>query len=227
MSRRSTTSRCATTCGGRSPTARRSSTCPCGSTSTRTRSRRPTTLVADVAAAVAEAARGLNRYPDRDAVALRADLAAYLGREPASRSPLTSSGRPTAPTRSCSSCCRPSAGRVARALGFAPTYSMYPEYCRDTFTGYVTAPRDGRLQRRRRPSRWRPIAEHRPDIVLLASPNNPTGTALALDTVARGAVRGAGDGRRRRGVRRVPATRARRARSRCSPTTPAWSSPAR
>ena len=36
-------------------------------------------LVADVAAAVAEASRDLNRYPDRDAVALRVDLAAYLG----------------------------------------------------------------------------------------------------------------------------------------------------
>src|SRR3954447_18234502 len=36
-------------------------------------------VIADIAAAVAEAARGLNRYPDRDAHALRADLAAYLG----------------------------------------------------------------------------------------------------------------------------------------------------
>ena len=36
-------------------------------------------LVADLAAAVAKAARGLNRYPDRDASALRRDLAAYLG----------------------------------------------------------------------------------------------------------------------------------------------------
>ena len=33
-----------------------------------------------VARAVGEAARSLNRYPDRDAVALRADLAAYLSR---------------------------------------------------------------------------------------------------------------------------------------------------
>src|SRR6187402_3326781 len=38
-------------------------------------------VVADITASVAEAARGLNRYPDRDFLALRADLAAYLGRE--------------------------------------------------------------------------------------------------------------------------------------------------
>ena len=30
-------------------------------------------------------------------------------------------------------------GRIA--LGFTPTYSMYPDYCRDTFTDYVTAER--------------------------------------------------------------------------------------
>ena len=53
--------------------------------------------------------RDLNRYPDRDAVALRADLAAYLGHG-LDRRPTC--GRPTAPTRSSSSCCRPSAARA-------------------------------------------------------------------------------------------------------------------
>ena len=38
----------------------------------------PPELVADVTAAVAEVAAELHRYPDRDARALRADLAAYL-----------------------------------------------------------------------------------------------------------------------------------------------------
>ena len=37
-------------------------------------------LVADPARAVGEAATTLHRYPDREAVALRADLAAYLSR---------------------------------------------------------------------------------------------------------------------------------------------------
>src|SRR6185437_1893430 len=39
----------------------------------------PAELVSDIAAAVARAAAGLNRYPDRDAVELRGALAAYLG----------------------------------------------------------------------------------------------------------------------------------------------------
>ncbi|HVK20943.1 MAG TPA: histidinol-phosphate transaminase, partial [Actinokineospora sp.] len=38
----------------------------------------PPELVADITAAVAEIAGTLHRYPDRDAVGLRTDLAAYL-----------------------------------------------------------------------------------------------------------------------------------------------------
>src|SRR5271166_5749996 len=39
----------------------------------------PAELVADITASVAQAAAGLNRYPDRDAKALREALAGYLG----------------------------------------------------------------------------------------------------------------------------------------------------
>src|SRR5690606_20877145 len=38
-------------------------------------------LAEHIGRAVAEAARGLNRYPDRDALALRADLGTYLAAE--------------------------------------------------------------------------------------------------------------------------------------------------
>ena len=69
-------------------------------------------LVAELSAAVGEAARSMNRYPDRDAVALRSDLAAYLPGRPASRWTSSRCGPPTARTRSFSSCCRPSAVRA-------------------------------------------------------------------------------------------------------------------
>ena len=36
-------------------------------------------IIADMAAAVAAAAAGIDRYPDREALGLRSDLAAYLG----------------------------------------------------------------------------------------------------------------------------------------------------
>ena len=43
----------------------------------------PTEVVEDIAAAVRQAAGTLNRYPDRDFLGLRADLAAYLAAESA------------------------------------------------------------------------------------------------------------------------------------------------
>jgi histidinol-phosphate aminotransferase len=140
-------------------------------------------LVADVATAVAEATRGLNRYPDRDAVALRADLAAYLSRE--SGVPLTS--EQVWPANGSNEVMHQLllafGGPRRTALGFTPTYSMYPEYCRDTFTRYVTVER-GAGFRVDAATALVAIAEHRPDVVLLASPNNPTGTPLDLDVVS-------------------------------------------
>src|SRR5699024_7505846 len=70
------------------------------------------------------------------------------------------------------------------ALGFTPHYSMYPEYARDTYTEWVTAERgpapDFALTAE---AVTAAIAEHRPSIVVLTSPNNPTGTALDLEVV--------------------------------------------
>ncbi len=139
-------------------------------------------LVADIAAAVAGIAGTLNRYPDRDALQLRADLAGYLGQDTGvglSAAQLwVANGSNEIMLQLLQAFGGP--GRVA--LGFAPTYSMYPEYCRDTFTRWVGVPR--------LPGFGLDVAtvvaalrEHRPDVVLLASPNNPTGTAVELDVV--------------------------------------------
>jgi histidinol-phosphate aminotransferase len=139
-------------------------------------------LVADVASAVADATRGLNRYPDRDAVALRADLAAYLGRE----SGVALAGEQLWAANGSNEIMHQLmlafGGPGRTAIGFAPTYSMYPEYCRDTFTRYIAVPRDEGF-RLSTSTALEAVELHQPDIVLLASPNNPTGTALDLDVV--------------------------------------------
>jgi len=151
----------------------------------------PAPLPDDLARAVSETARGLNRYPDRDATALRGDLAAYLrAREGADLGPdavWAANGSNEVMLQLLQAFGGP--GRTA--LGFTPTYSMYPDYCRDTFTGYVTAQRadDFGLDAARAAEAVTRLA---PDVVLLASPNNPTGTALALDVVE--AVLAAGPG---------------------------------
>ena len=93
------------------------------------------------------------------------------------------SGRPTAPTRSSSSCCRRSAGR-AGALGFVPSYSMHPLLAAGTGDRLDRRPPRRRLQPDRRRTRWPRSASTSPDVVFCARPNNPTGTALPLDVVA-------------------------------------------
>lgn len=139
-------------------------------------------LVADVAVAAAEAARTLNRYPDRDARALRADLAAYLGRESGVALTADQVWAANGSNEVMLQLFQTFGGPGRTALGFSPTYSMYPDYCRDTFTTYVTVPRRADFGVDVEVARAA-IAEHAPAVVLLASPNNPTGTALPLDTV--------------------------------------------
>ncbi|GEL94221.1 histidinol-phosphate transaminase [Cellulomonas composti] len=139
-------------------------------------------VVADVAAAVTEATRGLNRYPDRDFLALREDLAAYL---------LVESGVRLAPEQLWAAngsnevmlhLLQAFGGPGRTALSFAPTYSMYPEYARDTSTGWVLGRREEDFSLDPDEARAT-IRRHAPSVVLLASPNNPTGTALPASTV--------------------------------------------
>ncbi|MEY4618437.1 MAG: hypothetical protein RL101_623, partial [Actinomycetota bacterium] len=71
-------------------------------------------------------------------------------------------------------------GRLA--LGFGPTYSMYPLIAQGMDTRYVNAPRLERYELT--PSHIREqILTHEPNIVMLCSPNNPTGTPLSLECV--------------------------------------------
>ena len=67
-------------------------------------------------------------------------------------------------------------------LSFTPTYSMYPEYARNTHTTYVTVPRlpDFTLTSA---MVLAAVAEHRPTIVVITTPNNPTGTTTPLAVI--------------------------------------------
>jgi histidinol-phosphate aminotransferase len=137
----------------------------------------PDDVVAAVREAVGEVAPGLNRYPDRDAESLRVALADYLGRESGVRPSLDRVWAANGSNEVMHQLFLAFGGPGRTAVTFDPTYSMYPEYARDTFTGYVTAPRTADHQVDV-PLAVRLLAEVRPSLVLLASPNNPTGTAL-------------------------------------------------
>lgn len=139
-------------------------------------------VVADIAKAVAGASRGLNRYPDRDFLDLRKDLAAYLLAESAVTLAPEQIWAANGSNEVMLHLLQAFGGPGRTVLSFAPTYSMYPEYARDTFTTWVTGRREEDFSLDPDVARAA-IAEHAPSVVLLASPNNPTGTALGLDVV--------------------------------------------
>ena len=137
---------------------------------------------ADIAHAVGEAAVSLNRYPDREFVELRTALAAYLD---------TSGGSGITPEMVWAAngsnevmlqLLQAFGGPGRVALSFAPTYSMYPEYARDTMTEWVAGHRAEDFSLDLDAAR-RLVVERRPSVVLLPSPNNPTGTALPPEAV--------------------------------------------
>jgi histidinol-phosphate aminotransferase len=139
-------------------------------------------VVADVARSVAEVAGTLNRYPDREFGALRAALAAYLsgdgGRDLTAAHVWAANGSNEVMLHLLQAFGGP--GRTA--LSFAPTYSMYPEYARETNTTWRTGHREEDFALD--PGRAAALVDSvQPTVVLLPSPNNPTGTALPLAAV--------------------------------------------
>jgi histidinol-phosphate aminotransferase len=143
-------------------------------------------VVADIERAVAGAARDLNRYPDREFTELRTALAAYLGHGITPSQVWAANGSNEVMLHVLQAFGGP--GRTA--LSFAPTYSMYPEYARDTHTAWEVGQReeDFALDPDRAVAL---VRERRPHVVLLPSPNNPTGTALPHEVI--GALCGALD----------------------------------
>ncbi len=131
-----------------------------------------------MASAILEMARTVNRYPDREAYELRNDLGRYLGFGLGADQIWVGNGSNEVMTHLLQAFGGP--GRTL--LTFTPTYSMYPEYARNTHTRYVTVPRrrdfsvDAELV-------LAAVEEHHPDMVLLCTPNNPTGTQTPVSVI--------------------------------------------
>ncbi|MFI1381342.1 histidinol-phosphate transaminase [Embleya sp. NPDC020886] len=144
----------------------------------------PDALVARIAERVAVAARELNRYPDRDVVELRTALAAYLSRTGGHPLGLHQVWAANGSNEVIQQLLQAFGGPGRSALGFDPSYSMHALIARGTNTEWISGTRDAdyRIDLDEALAR---IAEHRPHVVFLCSPNNPTGTALAREVVER------------------------------------------
>ncbi len=140
-------------------------------------------LVADIAAAVGRAATTLNRYPDREAVALRTDLAAYLTRVTGVQLGVEQVWAANGSNEVLQQVCQAFGGPGRVALGFEPSYSMHPLLAAGTNTGWVAEHRDSSFAIGLEAA-VEAVREHQPAITFLTTPNNPTGTVTGMDVVA-------------------------------------------
>ena len=142
----------------------------------------PPELVADVAAAAAEIATTLHRYPDRDAVELRTELAAYLASSTGVPVTVENVWAANGSNEILQQLLQAFGGPGRSALGFEPSYSMHPIIAAGTRTDWVPTPRRADFSLDTEEAA-RVIVERAPDLVFITSPNNPTGGSLPLQDI--------------------------------------------
>ncbi|MFG2191111.1 histidinol-phosphate transaminase [Streptomyces sp. NPDC048639] len=142
----------------------------------------PEALVQRIGERVTEAARELNRYPDRDAVELRAALATYLTRTTEHTVEPAQVWAANGSNEVIQQLLQAFGGPGRTAIGFEPSYSMHALISRGTGTGWISGPRNEDFTIDVEAAAAT-IAERKPDVVFICSPNNPTGTAVGAETV--------------------------------------------
>jgi histidinol-phosphate aminotransferase len=141
-------------------------------------------LIDDVVSSVRAVAGDLHRYPDRDAVALRTDLAAYLTLQTGVELSTENLWAANGSNEIQQQLLQAFGGPGRSAIGFVPSYSMHPIISGGTQTQWLVANRadDFSLDA---DVAVHAIKERTPDVVFVASPNNPSGQSVPLDELRR------------------------------------------
>ncbi|MGV9334599.1 histidinol-phosphate transaminase [Nocardia sp. NPDC003726] len=141
-------------------------------------------LIDDVAESIRAAAADLHRYPDRDAVALRTDLARYLTAQTGVAVQTGNVWAANGSNEILQQLLQAFGGPGRSALGFVPSYSMHPIISEGIDTEWIEAERSADFSLDIEHA-LAAIAERRPDVVFVTSPNNPTGHSIPQDELAR------------------------------------------
>jgi len=138
-------------------------------------------LVAAIAKRVAEVSATLNRYPDRDAIALRAGLAKYITTQTGVAFEPSNLWAANGSNEIIQSIFL-AFGRES-ALGFTPSYSMHPLIAKVTSVDWL----DGK----RREDHSLDIAvavqqvlSSKPTLTFITTPNNPTGSVVKISEIS-------------------------------------------
>ncbi|MDO5031431.1 histidinol-phosphate transaminase [Corynebacterium sp.] len=139
-------------------------------------------LVEDLVRAVEKQAATLNRYPERDAMELRTELAAYVSRQTSVEVSAENVWAANGSNEVLQQLLQAFGGPGRSALGFSPSYSMHPILCAGTFTEFIECPR-GEDFRIDKDAALEAIATHQPDVIFVTTPNNPTGDVTPLEII--------------------------------------------
>jgi histidinol-phosphate aminotransferase len=139
----------------------------------------PEAVAHDVVTSLAKALLGINRYPDREFTTLRESLARYVGHGAMPDHIWAANGS----NEVLQQILQAFGGPGRSVLGFPPTYSMHSIIAAGTDTTWIAGERDAAFELSPESVReW--ITRTSPDLVFLCAPNNPTGTAMSLETIA-------------------------------------------
>ena len=124
----------------------------------------------------------LNRYPERDALALRTELAAYISARTQVPIGAQQVWAANGSNEVLQQLLQAFGGPGRSALGFSPSYSMHPILAAGTHTRFISCPR-GEDFHIDLPAALAAIAQHQPDIIFITTPNNPTGVVTELEVI--------------------------------------------
>ena len=144
----------------------------------------PAQVVTQMLEALPKVLANLNRYPDRDAVALREALAKYISKSADREFKIGNIWAANGSNEILQTLMLACGGRGA--LGFLPSYSVHPIIAKATGTPWISGQREASFNLDIKKAIGK-ISENKPGITFVTTPNNPTGTAtpyVALEELA-------------------------------------------
>ena len=130
--------------------------------------------------AVAKVAADLNRYPDRDATALRSKLAAYINEQSGTQISADNIWAANGSNEIIQSIFLAFAGGTV--LGFTPSYSMHPLIAKVTGAEWIDGKRNADFSLNVADA-VSEIQKNKPTLTFITTPNNPTGGAVRINEI--------------------------------------------
>ena len=138
------------------------------------------TLQKAITDAVAKVAADLNRYPDRDATALRTKLADYINELSGTKFSADNIWAANGSNEIIQSIFL--AFAQGPVLGFTPSYSMHPLIAKVTGAQWIDGKRNADFSLNTADAIAQ-VQKNKPTLTFITTPNNPTGGAVTIDEI--------------------------------------------